>query len=759
MVKPRLVMLVPIAVGVGLLGGILAVTVIGPRGSGRPGRPAATLGGGLDGREMLRVEDRAAMARRLGQKKVPSAVPYLLGSLKDRDPKVRAACAWALGQIGDRKAAIDLKFRLDNETDPEVRPVLEEALALLSDEAAIRRHIERLADPDPAARLESASALAAWRSHDLAIRGLLVAMSDEDAAVHRAAAGHLGRIGSVAFHLLGEGVRSARPGALEVLVAAARNHGAADAVPALLAVLGVSDPRLRPAVPPELAPVRDAAIEALAGFGNMAIAPLLDAAFEARGGTPLQEVAAEALRRIGTPAVAARLTVRIEAEDQAPAEKELALWTDLLTAIGGDEADEALARIALHVEKCKRLARLGAAGVEIEEVRMGPPGAVPGDLANAVYALVFDRALPGGRPLTVHLDRVAGRWTTAFATAAQFSKVGHEADAADLELQKDRLAGACQVTLCPDPWVLKAPVPCRLVVLAAVDGENVAGTYKGVRGTTPVEGQVWGLVQDRRPVPEPAWVHVCIEDALTGLEGIWYDKLPCYHHRAHVSFVVGGGRTVGGAITMWDQRYPNTMSCGWSGVVEGVEADLGPGALRATVRAIVRSARGPPISWGRHRFVLEGGVAGKAAAGTFQTFIEDVYIKNGRFFGVVEPAGPRAAFPPNCHVTLNLDGAIPDQPAIWVPLEWVKGAFRGGVINVGDAPVATDPSGLRLDDRRLLGDLRLNYAASRGRPARPCIYTLQVDVSHPRMTGTFAGVCGDEKVSGPVVGEYRPRFE
>ncbi|HVW01633.1 MAG TPA: tRNA epoxyqueuosine(34) reductase QueG [Planctomycetaceae bacterium] len=64
----------------------------------------------------------------LGNQRDRSAVSVLVERLDDAEPVIRGACAWALGQIGGAREA--LQFRLGIETDGSVRHELEAALAV-----------------------------------------------------------------------------------------------------------------------------------------------------------------------------------------------------------------------------------------------------------------------------------------------------------------------------------------------------------------------------------------------------------------------------------------------------------------------------------------------------------------------------------------------------------------------------------------------------------------------------------------------------
>jgi epoxyqueuosine reductase len=64
----------------------------------------------------------------LGNQRFTGAIPALARGLRDDEPVVRGACAWALGQIETPEALAALQARLIVENDPEVRRELAAAL-------------------------------------------------------------------------------------------------------------------------------------------------------------------------------------------------------------------------------------------------------------------------------------------------------------------------------------------------------------------------------------------------------------------------------------------------------------------------------------------------------------------------------------------------------------------------------------------------------------------------------------------------------
>ena len=141
------------------------------------GRPLA------DYRRQLTGSSRAAALRSIGafREDAAAAAPEVAGSLKDSDPGVRIAAAWALSQMGPAGAK------------------------------AVSGLIKSLADPDPLVRSMSAVALRSMGPKAVdAVPALIHALSDAEPTVRSPAAdalGHIGPAAKSAVAALGERLR------------------------------------------------------------------------------------------------------------------------------------------------------------------------------------------------------------------------------------------------------------------------------------------------------------------------------------------------------------------------------------------------------------------------------------------------------------------------------------------------------------------------------------------------------------------------
>ena len=169
------------AVGRGMAAAALAVGLAccgcGKRGTGAGAGSASSA---ELARQLGDPTRRAQAARELGRRKVKEAAEMIRVVAADKDPEVRLACLWALGQIGDPSTAAGVRFYVDD-TDERVRMQAIESLGSLV-------HPESVAGLAAAAEAEDGKfRLAAYRSlarlgGDEAVAALVRGFFDSDAA-------------------------------------------------------------------------------------------------------------------------------------------------------------------------------------------------------------------------------------------------------------------------------------------------------------------------------------------------------------------------------------------------------------------------------------------------------------------------------------------------------------------------------------------------------------------------------------------------
>jgi HEAT repeat protein len=182
-----------------------------------------------DTEDITAWQDAAIALARLG---TPALDP-LVGALSDENGIVRAESAYALGELGDRRAVEPLVAALED-GGRQVRLEAAEALGRLGDPRAIDALVALLDDPDAMVRLYAVRALG-HLVRDKVFAPIVAAVSDQHVDVRR-----------------------------QALFALAESAGVAS-VHLLLANVSDPDPC-----------VRDAAVHALSGVGDSSLIPLLE---------------------------------------------------------------------------------------------------------------------------------------------------------------------------------------------------------------------------------------------------------------------------------------------------------------------------------------------------------------------------------------------------------------------------------------------------------------------------------------------------
>jgi HEAT repeat protein len=238
----------------------------------------------------LREEDpkrRAAAASGLGWIADPVSLPDLLECLHDQDSSVQLSAVFALGKIKDA-AAVPALLEIAQDDRSSIQWAVLEVLGALRDRRALPPMIAALEHHDADVRWHAATALGKMGDF-AAADALMKASRSKDTALNHAAVSALGEIGdSRAVPFLLEAVRD-REREWSAVFALARIKG-----PGVAAVLELArDPHVS---------VRSSAVGALEITGDPTVISVLVRALW----DPESEVwgrAKEALRRIGSPAI------------------------------------------------------------------------------------------------------------------------------------------------------------------------------------------------------------------------------------------------------------------------------------------------------------------------------------------------------------------------------------------------------------------------------------------------------------------------
>ena len=137
---------------------------------------------------------RTQAADQLGSLRVRPAVPDLVAVLSDKDPRVREASAFALGEIADQDAANHLSRLLAGDTDASVRASSAFALGMLEDTKSVSALLDSLDDSSAEVRSAALVALGLMRDQD-DVEDIEEMLNDPSLDVRYDAVWALGQIG------------------------------------------------------------------------------------------------------------------------------------------------------------------------------------------------------------------------------------------------------------------------------------------------------------------------------------------------------------------------------------------------------------------------------------------------------------------------------------------------------------------------------------------------------------------------------------
>jgi hypothetical protein len=242
---------------------------------------------------------------------------------------------------------------------------------------------------------------------------------------------------------------------------------------------------------------------------------------------------------------------------------------------------------------------------------------------HAIYNIELTGAVAGGKHLNLFLPCRDGRFQDGFGYAGTFNHTFHDAVVAGLAREGDRLTGEVNVTINPDPYVPKdrKPIACAYKIDAKIADGCLTGTFSGTFGGDAVTGQLLGRLHPITPAPNPARVHLKLEDGLS--DG------PPWFRRVFVGFVAVNGKAESGSM--------GNNKGGWTGALNSAAIAVDGSAFTATIEGAVDTTRGPKT--GAYTFKLRGKLIGEELAGKVETWLDGKPVKKDTdFMGSLRPA-------------------------------------------------------------------------------------------------------------------------
>ncbi|KPJ72896.1 MAG: hypothetical protein AMS14_06965, partial [Planctomycetes bacterium DG_20] len=468
---------------------------------------------------------RAEVARELGRNKVAAAVEPLRAAAKDPDPKNRAACLWALGEIADASAAPAVRFYL-TDAEPSVRLAAAEALGKLGGKHAAGALPDVLDDDSVQVRIAAVRGLGALTrgpqqsaasqsgGGEKALEALFGRFLDDHPDVRRATVEEAVRFGPPGIPRFPRAIdlAAARPlsadnhGAYLAMIDALAKIGSPRAALPLVRILAQTHPDARGARRKAAEEVRKAAIDAFVSLGPAVVDPLLEAVTDpALRSLHVQRAAAEVFVRIGKPALKT-VAKRILSWEVFPDQEELAVWVEVLQAVGGDDS---LAQSALKKAHEQLSGPMQAPSPKVASTassKPAAPSAAKGELLGE-WRVVLEKALFRGRDptarqahLILNLAAYDGRWQRVWGMALGYSNGLHVGVVEEAEASDSAIRLKVNLLIKGDPWVRQEHRAGYTIDLQRSKDGRLEGTFTGTFKGLKVSGRARGERKPPRPI-------------------------------------------------------------------------------------------------------------------------------------------------------------------------------------------------------------------------------------------------------------------
>ncbi len=366
--------------------------------------------------------------------------------------------------------------------------------------------------------------------------------------------------------------------------------------------------------------------------------------------------------------------------------------------------------------------------------------------ATRVAHLTLPSALPGDRPMEVHMVLAGGKVSAALAEGRTFNTMSYPVDGSKLKVTPKGIAGEITVTVPSDGWVPKGGRSLRCVFeLSAIwrDGQ-VDGTFQGTCDREAVKGKVAGVVSEQASRPQRARFELKAR-APKGRKGL---------RRVGIEMGWRDGKTFGVKL-----------------IPHGSITDIGPDVIATGASARFERSR----LTGRIEGAVQGGgkekatpvvvefdclVIGQVVGGTVRTKLDDGPWVDGSIRGQMdtgdapEPGeaiwkltmthGVSAGRPMNVYVS-TADGKVSNAFAV--------------TPNYNNATHEVDTSDLTLKDGRLAGEFDVTIFPDawipKDRKKQAASYRITAELTDAEVSGTFVGQFAGRDVKGRIIGVAR----
>jgi hypothetical protein len=373
------------------------------------------------------------------------------------------------------------------------------------------------------------------------------------------------------------------------------------------------------------------------------------------------------------------------------------------------------------------------------------PGVAAG--ATRVAHLTLEDALPGDRPMRVHLVLAGGEVAAAFGQARTFNTMSYRVDASGVKVTPKGLTGPIVVAVPSDGWVPKgvASVTCRYELSAVFRNGLVAGSFRGSYGDRERQGKIAGTAEAQGAKPSRCRFKLKVRSpkgakglSRVGIEFGWRDGKPI-----GVKLIPHGSITDIGAATVAKKASLRWRGSKLTGRIEGVLQPNG--------------RKGKPIA-----LELDCVVVGEAVGGTVETTLDDGKPTSGAVRGEMDPSPVPKAGEAIWKLTLQ-HGVSKGQP-MNVFLSTRKGEVASAFAvtpNYNNATHEVDVSKLEFSGETIQGRLDVTIHPDAWIPKdhkkRSASYTIRAELTDAEAAGTFVGTFAGRDVKGNIEGAVRSK--
>jgi hypothetical protein len=374
-------------------------------------------------------------------------------------------------------------------------------------------------------------------------------------------------------------------------------------------------------------------------------------------------------------------------------------------------------------------------------------GVSRGVAGTRVADLTLRAALPGEKPMDLHMVLAGGRVSAAFAEARTYNTMSYPVDASEVTVTPKGLSGPVTVTIPSDGWVPKgvASITCRYELSAVVRDGKLTGTFRGTCGNDASKGHLTGQLTAQTSKPSRCRFELKAR-APKGRKGLrrvgismgWRNGKP-----VGVKLIPHGSITDIGAATVTRQAELTWKGSRLVGRIKGV---LQPNGKQSRPVLLELSCL----------------VVGDSVGGTLRTKVGDGKWVSGSIRGEMDDSP--VPDPTEAIWKLTLQHGVSKGQPMNVFLSTRDGKLAGAFAvtpNYNNATHEVDASKLKLIDGQLGGNIDVTVFPDAWIPKdhkkQSASYTIRAKLTDAEVTGTFLGEFAGNDVKGQIEGVVRAK--